>query len=845
MWPKISRRLLLQELKRGELTIMAAAIVLSVTAVLSLSLFSERLQEGLLSRSAEFLAADRVLSSRRQVDEQWLTAASEQNLATARRVVFNSMAFAGEKLALVDVKAVSEGYPLRGELETASEPYAQGEATQGVPPVGEAWVASALFQELELAIGDSIEVGDSEFTVTRVVTYEPDVGFSVFTDSPNVLINYSELDGTGLIQPGSRVRYNILFAGSGDDLANFEDWLLPQLNDDTHSWRSIEDGDSPLARSLQRAEQFMLLASLLGVVLAATAVAVAAQRYCQRNYDVVAIMKTLGGDKRQIQKIFTLHLLLLTTISIGVGLLLGWLIQWQVTTFVASQLDATLPSAGWRPYALAIATGLLSSVMFTLYPLLRLINIPPLRVLHRQLTGAQDIRWLHWLLCGGTVYLLLVVYSQQWLLSTALFAGGGGAAVVLLLVGRLFIRASRKAGMQAGSAWPLAMAGLQRRASENSVQMISFSTAIMLLLLVLALRNELLADWESQLPDGAPNYFVINVAEEDIDSLQATFAEEDIVSNDMYPIVPGRVTAINDEVLRDEVTKEDRDSDEGNTETETATADEDAREGFGRELSLTWRDELPPNNEVIDGQWWGENAEPQVSLESQVAERMDMKVGDELEFNIGGDVFRVPVTSIREVNWNSLQPNFYMIFNTETLEDFPASYISSFYLAPERKSELYELFRPYPQVSLIDLDALMDQLREVISQVSLAIAFVLVLVLIAGALVLVAQVQASMEERQKELVILRTLGASAKLLSRSITYEFLVLGAISGAIATLAMEVSLLILQTQVFEMDAVWHWRFWIVGPVAGALVVAVLGRVSCARLIRRNTAQLIRKLA
>lgn len=837
MWTKISRRLLWQELRRGELTIMALAIILSVTAVLSLSLFSERLQQGLLERSSEFLAADRVLSSRRDINPEWIAYAESLDIQTARRVVFNTMAFAGGELALVDMKAVSDGYPLRGQLEVADAPFATGAVTTELPQPGEAWVASALFQQFSLAIGDTIEMGDAAFTVTKVLTYEPDVGFSVFTDSPNVLINDTDLAATNLIQPGSRVRYNVLFAGAPDQLDAYAGWLLPQLNDDTHSWRSVEDGDSPLARSLQRAERFMLLASLLGVVLAATAVAVAAQRYCQRNYDVVAIMKTLGGSKAQIQKVFTLHLLLLTFISIGIGLTLGWLIQWQVTQLVASQLGTQLPSAGLGPYVLAASTGLLSAVMFTLYPLLRLIKIPPLRVLHRQLVGGQDFRWLHWLLCGATIYFLLVLYSQQWMLSTALFAGGGGAALILLLLGRFFIRASRQAGMQAGSAWRLAMAGLQRRATANSVQMISFSTAIMLLLLVLALRNELLADWQAQLPDDAPNYFIVNVPQDRIDELQQRFDEENIASNDLYPIVPGRVTAINDEPLVDEVTKEDRDVDDGEVT-------ERGRQGFGRELSLTWRDDLPPNNEVIAGQWFTDNT-PQVSIESQVAERMNMGVGDELEFNIGGEVFRVPITSVREVNWNSLQPNFYMIFNTATLEDFPATYISSFYLEPARKSELYSLFKAFPQVSLIDLDALMDQLREVISQVSLAIAFVLFLVVIAGALVLVAQVQATMEERQQELVILRTLGAPAKLLRRSITYEFLILGAISGLIATLAMELSLLILQTQVFEMTAVWHWRFWLVGPVAGAIVVAVLGRFACARLIRRNTAQLIRKLA
>ncbi|WP_300318533.1 FtsX-like permease family protein [Idiomarina sp.] len=834
MWHKISFRLLKQELKRGELTIMALAIILSVTAVLSLSIFSDRLQAGLTERSSEFLAADRVLSSRRDIPQEWLDQAGQMELQTAWKVVFNSMAFSGENMTLVDVKAVSDGYPLRGDLEIADQPFGKGYVAEGLPAEGEAWVASQLFQALQLDIGDSIEVGNSSFKVTKVVTYEPDVGFSVFTDSPNVIIRHSQLEETGLIQPGSRVRFNVLMAGEPGAIYAYEDWLLPRLNDDTHSWRSIEDGDNPLSRSLNRAERFMMLASLLGVVLAATAVAVAAQRYCQRNYDVVAIFKTLGADKKQIRRIFLLHLLLLTAASVAVGMALGWAIQYVVIEWVAQKLDATLPQAGWQPYALAGATGVISAVMFTLYPLFRLVSIPPLRVLHRQLTAGNAIRWLQWVLSGGTIYALLVIYSQQWWLSTALFAGGAVAAVILLGLGRLFISASRKAGMQAGSSWRLAMAGLQRRAAQNSVQMLSFSTAIMLLLLVIVLRNDLLEDWKRQLPADAPNYFAINIAQDNVDDMQAMFERENIPSTDLYPIVPGRLTHINGEKLRDEVTKEERDEDEA-----------EGREGIGRELSLTWRDSLPPNNELTAGEWWGEDAKPQVSVELNVSERLDIKVGDELRFNLGGDVFTVPVTSLRKADWNTLQPNFYMIFNTSTLEDFPATYITSFRLDEERKSELYELFKPFPQTSLIDLDAMIDQIREVIGQVSLAIVFVLVLVIIAGSLVLVAQVQASMEERQKELVILRTLGAPGKLLSRSITYEFLVLGAISGLIATLAMEISLFILQNQVFNMTPVIHWKLWLVGPLCGALVVAILGRLSCYRLIKRNTAQLIRKLA
>lgn len=831
MWHKISWRLLQHELRRGELTIMAVAVALAVAAVLSLSVFSERLQQGLLERSAEFLAADRVLRSRQEVRDEWLEQAREQGLQVARRVSFNSMAFGGEELALVDVKAVTESYPLRGQLEVSDEPFTEGSPTAAVPEPGTAYVHSGVFQQLPIAVGDTLELGDAQFTISQVLTHEPDTGFNVFADSPTVMINRSDLAATGLVQEASRVSYHYLFAGEPNALADYGAWLEPQLDDLTQSWRGIQDGDSPLAASLERAEQFMLLASLLGVVLAATAVAVAANRYAQRNFDTVAVMKTLGARRGQIRRIFTLHLLMLTLFSIAVGLVLGWLLQWGVSRYVATQLAYDLPNAGWGPLVLAVSTGLLCAAMFSLYPILRLLKVPPLRVLRRELTSSAVARWLHWVISGGTVLLLMVLYSGSLLLSLALFAGGLLAMLVLLGIGRLFILASRRAGMQAGSSWRLAMAGLQRRAQQNSMQMLSFSVAVMLFLLVLALRHELLADWQRQLPDDAPNFFVVNVAPAQVEPMQEMFAAEGIPATDLYPLIPGRLTAINDTPVRDAVTKEERD-------------DSDVREGFGRELQLTWREDLPPENRLLAGTWFTDG-EPGVSVESQVAERIAVDLGDKLTFRIGADEFTVPVTNIREVDWNTMQPNFYMIFSPDLMTGLSPTYIASFHLPEARRSELYQLFRDFPEASLIDVDDILTQLRDVIGHVSLAITFVLVLVTLAGGLVLVAQVQASLAERRQELVILRTLGARERLLTRAISYEFLVLGLLAGLIATIAMEVSILILQTQVFNMAPSLHWRFWVLGPAVGAGIVTALGWSVCRQLVRQNTAGLIRGLS
>ncbi|MCO4320149.1 ABC transporter permease [Aliidiomarina quisquiliarum] len=838
-WLVISWRLLRHELRRGELTVMALAVTLAVTAVLSLSIFSERLQGGLVARSGEFLAADRVLSTRQQVNPAWLEQATEQGLDYAERVTFNSMVFAHEQLALADIKAVTAKYPLRGELEVAEQPFIAGAATAYLPGPGEAWIHSGLFQQLPLALGDVIEVGAKQFTVTKVLTKEPDAGFNVFNDSPTVLIQYADLAATQLIQPGSRVSYNYLFAGEPAAITAYEDWLVPQLDDLNQRWRSIRDDDSPLASALERAERFMLLASLLGVVLAATAVAVAAQRYCQRNYDAVAIMKTLGGTRSFISRVFTAHLLLLSVFSIAAGLALGYGLQFVVVSFVGSQLGYVLPAASQGPWWLAIITGLLAALMFSLYPLLRLMRIPPLRVLRRELDGSDLGRWLHWVFSGATIYVLMVLYSRSWLLSAALFGGGIVATVVLLLIGRLFIRASREAGMQAGSSWRLAMANMQRRARENSLQMLSFSTAIMLFLLVLALRNELLEDWQNQLPENAPNYFVINVAEQQVTALQEVFRTEQIEATDLYPLTPGRLMAVNGELVADAVNKSDREE-AGQTEL---------RQGFGRELQLTWRHTVPPENKVVAGSWWpteASNAQPHksVSVESRVAKRLNIVVGDVLTMQVGAEEFTVPVSNIREVNWNSMQPNFYLIFSPAAFADIPVTYIASFYLPSERNSELYSLFRDFPQVSLIDVDSIIQQIRAVIGHVSLAITFVMFLVVFAGALVLVAQVQASLEEREQELVILRTLGARSRMLAQAVTYEFIVLGALAGLIAALAMELTIYVLQTQVFAMPATLHVRFWLLGPGIGALVVASLGWLTTRRLLAKRTAALIRNL-
>ena len=838
---QLAWRLFKHEAKRGELSIILFAIILSVAAVLSLSLFSERLQGALTDRSAEFIAADRQLSARNPIDPAWITQAQTFYLATAEQVSTRSMAFANDELALVDLRAVSDTYPLKGNIKLAPELFATGAATTQIPKRGEAWIDSRLFQLLGLVIGDNIELGDATFTVTQILSEIPDGGFSVFNADPMVLINHQDIAATNVTGPGSRVNYKAYFTGENSDLDDYFDALSPQLDRQIHRWLSVQDDTSPIGESVARAEQFFLLASLLAIVLAAVAIGVAAQRYAQRHFDPVAIMKTLGASTNTIRKVYLYQISFIAILGIMLGAVVGFVLQQIVVSALADTVEVSLQVWYWRPLLIAIFTGSVCALLFCLYPLLGLFSIPPLRVLRRDISATFSSRGGQYITAGGAILLLMWVYSQNLKISLILFVSG--LILVGLLLGATFglIALGRVLGKGRMGAWQLAWARIKRRSLDNSVQLISFALTIMLLLVVLVMRNDIVQQWRDQLPQGTANYFLANVTQEQRPKLVEHFAKNGIDTDGLYPVSRGRFVKVNDELIRTDISKEDED-----TTNET-------RRGLGREANLTWDTVLQSGNEIIAGQWhdqWTpqnstlpEGVFP-VSIEERVGERMRIGMGDELTFNIGSEIVTVQVTSVRTVNWQTMQPNFFFVLHPEAMSQFRASYITSFYLPPERKPELTKLMAPFASVTMFDVDARINQVRSIIDQVSAAIEFILVLVLVAGSLVLVAQVQASMDERQRELAILRTLGAKGMMIRLSVIYEFLIIGSVAGFMAALANEVSLYLLQTNVFQMQSSLHLEYWVIAPVTGAVVVGLLGAASCWRLLSMNTQVLLRKM-
>lgn len=837
MWFNLAWRLFRHEMRRGELTIILAAIVLSVAAVLSLSLFSERLQSALTERTSQFMASDRLIGGRNPLPEEWLLKAQEAGFNTAQSTYMRSMVFANDTMMLADIRAVNENYPLKGDIKVTDTPFGIGVAIDAIPMPGETWVESQMFQTLGLSVGDTIEVGDKPFVITRVLSEVPDAGFSIFNSNPKVLIRKDDLPGTGIVGPGSRAGHYLFLTGEHADLEEYTDWLRPQMDSDVHFIMSVEDDDSWVGNSVRRAEQYFLLASLLAIVLASVAIAVAAQRYSQRHYDPVAIMKTLGASRKMVQRVFLLQIIFITILGIAIGGALGYGIQAAVASAIQERVAVSLQSWYWGPVLIAVFTGVICAILFSLYPLLKLFSVPPLRVLRKDLGAKMSSRIIQFLAAGGAIFLLMWTYSKNLKISAILFSSGIVLVLALLAVTYGLIWLGRRLGKGRMGAWQLAWARIQRRSMDNSVQLISFAVTIMLLLVVLVMRNDMIQQWRDQLPQGTPNYFMANITETQKPQMEQHFAESGVQVEEFYPVVRARFVAVNGERVNTEITKEDE-------ETEVQS---NRRDAFGREANLTWSYRLQRENKIVAGQWFSDYQEGEpygMSVESKTAERLALKLGDVVTFNIGSEVVDVTITSLREVNWQTMQPNFFFVLQPEVMQGFLPTYITSFNLDTERKDEIARLMAPFSTVTLFDVDARINQLREIVDQVSMAVEFILVLVLIAGALVLIAQVQASMDERQQELAILRTLGAKGWLIRASVVFEFVIIGVVAGIMAALANELTLYLLQSQVFQMPGSLHFEYWVIAPVVGAAVVGILGAISCWRLLSLNTSQLLRNM-
>jgi len=818
-------RMLARDWRGGELGVLVAALVLAVAVVSGISAFTTRLQSALAQESHRFLAADRVVRSGSEAPLAWLEEAGRRGLDTAQVLTFPSMVYAGEEgMVLASVKAVSSRYPLRGELRYSEQPFGQVQVATGGPAAGTVWLDSRLFPLLGVAIGDTVSVGEASFRIAAAARTEPDQGGSFLGLGPRVLMHYDDIAATAVVQPGSRVEYRQLFAGEPPAVERFERWLAPQL-EEGQRLLDVNEGQPGLGQALQRAESFLLLAGSLGVVLAGVAIALAARRFSERHNDYVAIMKSLGATSANITRLYGRSLLLLGVGATALGCGLGWALQSAFFTLFGEQLPVTPGPAGVRPYAIGAATALVCLLCFAWPPLRRLSQASPLRVLRRDMPQEQRRTLLDYAVGLSAVSGLMWWYSGDWKITLAVLSGLAVTVLLGLGLALTLLRGGRLVGMSAGSIWRLALAGLQRRGTANALQVVIFAMAIMLLLVLLLVRTSLIDAWQTQLPENTPNHFALNIAPEDVQGVEQMLRSREIPGAPLYPMIRGRILSVNGEDL-----------------PQTDDQEEGRRQ---REANFTWADTLPADNSLLEGRWWAPHSDAaEVSLEVEFAERFAVGLGDRIGFQVGSEAFEATVTSIRELDWQSFNPNFWLVFPPRLLAPYPATFMTSFYLQPEQKPFLNGFIRQFPTVTVVEMDVVVEQVRGIVSQVSAAVELVLAVIMAAGALVLVAGVQASVDARMHESSILRALGARRRLVLGGLWIEFAALGVFAGLLATVGAELSVYILQAQVMGMAYAPSPWMWPLGVGGGAVLIAGLGVFSCRRVVSSPPLAVLREL-
>ncbi|MBB3104425.1 ABC transporter permease [Azomonas macrocytogenes] len=801
-------RQLLREARTGELKVLFCALLIAVAASTAIGYFGHRLNLTMQSHASEFLGADLVLNGSAPATQTQTNTGLDLGLAHAQVVEFSSVIATDEQIQLSSIKAVDSAYPLRGELRSSEALYGPEQPGSGPQP-GEAWAEARLLAALDLKIGDTIEVGRQPLRLSRVLTYEPDRAGDLYSLTPRVLIHMDDLTATGVIQPGSRVRYRELWSGPGESLESYQKAIEPGLAAN-QSIETVKDENRQIGGALERAERYLNLASLAAILLAGVAVALSATRFANRRLDNSALLRCLGLSQRETLQLYTLQLGILGLLASFAGALLGWLAQQGLFFLLRNLLSSQVSETNLWPMLTGIATGMVALAGFALPPLAALGRVPPLRVLRRDIL---PVPLSSWLVYGAAIAALATIMWRLTLDLTITLALLGGGLLVSLALGSallLGLQKLRKLLTNTSLPWRLGLGQLLRHPLSAAGQSLAFGLILLAMALVALLRTELLDTWRDQLPKNAPNYFALNVLPAELDAFKTRVAGITDFSAPLYPVIPGRLITINETPAHDLVAQ--------GTQGDRATR---------RDLNLTWATELPSDNHLVVGQWWNEKEQsdlPGVSIEAELAENFGLKLGDKLTFNIGGTNLDARVSSFRQVNWNSFQPNFFMIFEPGALTGMPTTFLTSFHLAPGKEHDLIQLARDFPAVTLLQIDALLAQLRDILAQVSLAVEYVLLFVLAAGFAVLFAGLQATLDERIRQGALLRALGARRQILQRARGIEFALLGASSGILAALGCELISALLYRFIFDIH--WHPHPWLLAmPVIGALLVGSAG--------------------
>ncbi len=823
---RFSLRTLRRDFRAGELTVLVTAMVIAVTAMTAVAFFADRVGRAVKAQASEVLAADLVIRSARQIDSGILARAAEMGLETARTLSFPTVVISGESSSLAAVQAVSEGYPLRGRLLVAARMFGPAEEAEQVPESGTAWAEPGLLARLDIEPGDEITVGARDFRITRVLQFKPDQSVSFINLAPGLLINIDDIPATEVVRPGSRVTWRQMFAGPEKRIEAFAAKIKPTLQQDA-SIRGVEEAGEQINAAIDKAQRFLTLASLVTVILAAVATAMAARRYALRHLDTVALLKSIGASQAFVQRGMLVQLIVVVLGTTLAGTLTGYGAQLVLAWILADTINVALPGAAPDTALLGFLTAVTIAVGFAMPHLLALKSTAPLRVLRRDLPPPPLRSGVTYAVAVTALLIMIYLIVRDLAMVLLVSAGLAGMSLLAAAIGWILIRGLARFRGAAGVAWRYGLANISRRGAESVVQIIAFGLGLMVLLLLTVVRNDLLSNWKDSLPEDAPNYFLINIPPEYWTGIADMVDSELGTRPDFLPMIRGRITHIKG--------------------VPVAEIDFSSPQGAGfvrREANLSWSARLPASNEVRSGEWWGEqySGAMQVSLEQGVARSLDVSVGDTIGFNVGGEEFSAPVTSIRFVDWDSFQPNFYVMLSPGEVSELPQTYLSSLYVPPQRRDLLNQLVRAFPGVTVIDMEVIIGQVRQVMDRASMAVQYVFLFTLLAGVTVLLAAIQITRDERRFESALLHTLGASRRKILQGVAVEFIVLGGLAGILAALGATSVGWLLAERVFNLDYTISPTLWLSGLFFGSAIVGITGTLATRKAVNEPPVAVLR---
>ena len=834
-WARLGWRTLWRDLRAGELRLLMVAVTLAVAALTSVGFFADRLQGGLARDALQLLGGDAVVASDNPTPVAFVEQARALGLTGVTTLSFPTMGRApdlqGGASRLVALKSVEPGYPLRGRLQVADAPQRPGIPTQSIPAQGEVWVDAPLLESLALQLGDFLLLGDTQLRITRIITLEPDRGAGFMNFAPRVMLNAMDLPATGLVQPASRITYRFAVAGTPDAVKRFTAWASAAAAEPGMRGvrvESLDSGRPEMRQTLDRAQKFLNLVALLAALLSAVAVALAARGFANEHLDAAALLRVLGQSQRTIAGAYVMEFALVGLFASALGVLLGFAVHHVFVVLLAGLVESALPAASLWPVAFGVGVGLTLMCAFGLPPVLQLAQVPPLRVIRRDLGNVRPTSLAVLGLGVAGFAALLLVVSRDWKLGAIAVGGFAVAALLFAALAWAAVGLLRKSVRETTAPRWLVLATRQiaARPAYAVVQVSSLAVGLLALVLLVLLRTDLIASWQRATPATAPNRFVINILPDQAEAFRQMLQRAGVAQYDWYPMFRGRLVAINDRPVSMDDYEDDR-----------------AKRLVDREFNLSNAHDAPEHNPIVGGRWTPDE-HGAVSVEEGIAKTLGLKLGDRLRFDIAGVQSEARITSLRQVDWSSMRANFFVMYPVAHMPDVPYTYLAA-YRAPQQPGFDNALVHAFPNITNVDMSATLAQVQGVLAQVIRAVEFLFAFTLAAGLVVLFAAVTATREERAREFAIMRAVGARASLLRQVQRAELAGVGLLAGFLASCVAVAVGWALARYVFDFS--WTAQFWvpIAGALAGALLALAAGWWGLREVLRRPVVQTLRSAA